>query len=106
MHLVISETDRGYQREVEVDSRTAEPNEATQQILDSLKVQEAEASELGVELNAIANKIYDLPSMERQFSARLAEKGLSESSEGQELLDEVSKAISAMGFGDIPMLTY
>ena len=53
----------------------------------------------------LSKDLSGLPSAERQFTARMAEKVLSGSEGGKAMLAEVSEAIKAMGFGSLPQLT-
>lgn len=55
--------------------------------------------------NELSRKLASIPSLERQFMARMAESVLSSSEGGQAMLSQVDDAVKAMGFGDLPMLT-
>lgn len=55
--------------------------------------------------NEINRKLVGIPSMERQFMARMAESVLGATEGGKAMLSQVDEAVKAMGFGDLPMLT-
>ena len=50
-------------------------------------------------------KLASIPSLERQFMARMAESVLGATEGGKAMLSQVDDAVKAMGFGDLPMLT-
>ena len=61
--------------------------------------------ELQEQRNEINRKLVGIPSMERQFMARMAENVLGATEGGKAMLSQVDEAVKAMGFGDLPMLT-
>lgn len=75
--------------------------EACQAVGRCLK-EETRLEELRSDLN---RKLASIPSLERQFMARMAESVLGATEGGKAMLSQVDDAVKAMGFGDLPMLT-
>lgn len=91
--------------EVTLVEITADASSAVVATCASLERSQKQEEDLQEQRNEINRKLVSIPSMERQFMARMAESVLGSTEGGKVMLSQVDEAVKAMGFGDLPMLT-